>query len=179
MTALPMIAVACATQGCGACGVVRRVRLKPAALGLVEAPRLLCTGCGLEPQTVQGWPAMSTDEATEEATEGTDMPKITVHGGPSNAAESVTAAETPPAEPAVEPAVAAPAPLDQNSGETGDQADDQAGSEAPPFDPAAHTVVQVNEYIAAAVARGDDTEAARVIEAERVGKARRGILADE
>jgi len=160
MTALPMIAVACATQGCGAAGVVRRVRLKPASLGLVEVPRLRCTGCGCDARTIQGWPAMSIDEATEEATEGTDMPKITVHGGPSNAAESVTAAETPPVEP--------PAPLDQ------------VGGDAPPapFDPNTHTVTEVQEYLQAAAGQGDTDEVGRVLEAERAGKARKTLLAE-
>jgi hypothetical protein len=73
---LPTITVTCATTGCLAEGVARRVMLRPAAVGLVEVPRLLCVACGTEPKVLRPWPQ-----------EGEDMAKITVHGGPSNAAE--------------------------------------------------------------------------------------------
>ncbi|SED50179.1 hypothetical protein SAMN04490240_4052 [Rhodococcus pyridinivorans] len=50
------------------------------------------------------------------------------------------------------------------------------GAENPPesdmFDPAAHTVTEVNDYLNNA----DPAEQARVLEAERAGKARKGIL---
>ncbi|MGX6513245.1 hypothetical protein [Rhodococcus sp. SJ-2] len=43
------------------------------------------------------------------------------------------------------------------------------------YDPSAHTVDEVNTYLATA----DPAERARVLEAERNGKARKGILGDE
>jgi len=43
------------------------------------------------------------------------------------------------------------------------------------FDPSAHTVVEVNDYLATA----DPAEVVRVLEAERAGKARKGILGED
>ena len=44
-----------------------------------------------------------------------------------------------------------------------------------PFDPSRHTIEQVNAYLEGV----DDTERARVLEAERNGRARKGILGGE
>jgi hypothetical protein len=72
---LPAVEVACTGPNCPAAGAgPRRVHLRPAAPGFVEMPVLLCTLCGRQARVVRPWPM-------EE-----DMPKITVHGGPSNAA---------------------------------------------------------------------------------------------
>lgn len=89
------------------------------------------------------------------------MPKITVHGGPSNAAEPQTAgpAETPP--PPADPVAGHVAPSDSRS----------------LFDPGAHTVAEVQEYLQAASEQGDTGEVGRVLEAERAGKARKSLLA--
>lgn len=172
MTSLPIIAVACGTHGCRAFGAVRRVRLKHVAMGLVEAPRLLCIGCGLEPQTVQSWPTA--------VMEGPDMPKITVHGGPSNAGEPQTA-EPQTAGPAETPSPPAEPVAGQALGPAGHEAGGEAGDEAPsvarpPFDPNAHTVAEVQEYLQAASEQGDTDEVDRVLEAERAGKARKSLL---
>lgn len=43
------------------------------------------------------------------------------------------------------------------------------------YDPSAHTVDEVNAYLATA----DDAEVVRVLEAERAGKARKGILGED
>lgn len=43
---------------------------------------------------------------------------------------------------------------------------------ADPFDPSEHTVLEVEEYLEGV----DDQERARVIEVERIGRARKGIL---
>lgn len=53
-----------------------------------------------------------------------------------------------------------------------------AGAEtlAPPYDPAEHTVEQVNDHLATLA--DDDPERQRILDAERDGKARAGILDD-
>lgn len=84
----PMLRVACTTGGCPAHGVVRRVRLRMVALGVVEAPPLLCAACRTAVKVV------STEQ------EGQDMPKITRRGGASNAADQPEP-DQPPADPAV------------------------------------------------------------------------------
>jgi hypothetical protein len=75
------IEVRCLFEGCRADGQVRRVAVKLAALGVVELPRLVCTYCGCEVARVGGW---RSDDAPGEQED--DMPKITVHGGATNAA---------------------------------------------------------------------------------------------
>lgn len=71
----PLVLTACTTSGCRYEGASRRVQLRLVALGVVEIPRLGCLGCGAELRT--NWLSVQEDP----------MPKITRHGGPSNAAE--------------------------------------------------------------------------------------------
>lgn len=80
MAGLPMIRVTCAGDGCRYEGQKRDVPLQPAGIGLVAVPDLRCAGCGTVPETVSVWP--STPEQ-----ENDDMPKITVHGGATIAAD--------------------------------------------------------------------------------------------
>lgn len=77
-TVLPSVTVVCGNTGCLYAGRERRVHLRTAAPGVVEVPRLACTGCGWDMPTVTPWPSPTDPED--------DMAKITVHGGPSNAA---------------------------------------------------------------------------------------------
>jgi hypothetical protein len=56
-----------------------------------------------------------------------------------------------------------------------DQADERPAPDGKPYDPAAHSVPQVRAYLA----RADDAERTRVLDAERAGKARRGVLGDD
>jgi hypothetical protein len=73
---LPFLDVTCPLLGCRAEGNVRRVYLRAAAPGVVEMPhRLLCTCCGAAMKALASW----IDKET-------DVPKVTVHGGPTNAA---------------------------------------------------------------------------------------------
>ena len=88
---LPSVTVACGNEACRYVGRERRVHLRTAAPGVVEVPRLACAGCGLDMPTVTPWPPVT--ESEDEA-----MPKITVHGGASNAAaepEPETGEEVP------------------------------------------------------------------------------------
>lgn len=117
------------------------------------------------------------------------MAKITVHGGASDAAAEAGAVQ-PAAAPEVEqPAIAepeAPEPAadtpdggsddqDDTDADTGDTDDDQTGDDQGDlFDPSLHTVADVLAYLDSV----DDTERARVIDAERAGKARKTITGD-
>ena len=83
---LPSVTVACGNTVCRYAGRERRVHLRTAAPGVLELPRLVCAGCGLDMPTVAPWPPVTESEDEH-------MPKITVHGGASNAAEDVTDAE--------------------------------------------------------------------------------------
>jgi len=76
---LPSLTVECANGACPHAGKRRRVHLRTAAPGVLEMPRLVCAGCGYDMPTVAPWPPVNESED--------DMPKITVHGGASNAAE--------------------------------------------------------------------------------------------
>lgn len=76
---LPSVTVACGNQACQYEGRQRRVHLRTAAPGVVEMPRLACAGCGHEMPTVTPWPPVTESEDN-------NMPKITVHGGATNAA---------------------------------------------------------------------------------------------
>lgn len=64
------ITVACTGNGCAVAGVRVQVWPRLAAPGVVERPPLHCAGCGAE---------MTEISESEE----TDMPKVTVHTGPS------------------------------------------------------------------------------------------------
>jgi hypothetical protein len=70
------VSVSCTTDGCRAVGQSKRVPLRRVAMGVVELPTYVCEPCG-HPLAVR-WPGELRKE--------TDMPKITVHGGASNAA---------------------------------------------------------------------------------------------
>jgi hypothetical protein len=76
---LPTVTLACGNEVCRYAGRERRVYLRTAAPGVLELPPFVCAGCGLIMPTVAPWPPVT--ELEEE-----DMAKITVHGGPSNAA---------------------------------------------------------------------------------------------
>ncbi|MER5559701.1 hypothetical protein ABT071_13955 [Streptomyces sp. NPDC002506] len=65
--AVPSVTVACRTDYCPARGVERRVVLRVAAPGVLERPALLCASCRAHLYTID---------------EDTNMPKISVHGGP-------------------------------------------------------------------------------------------------
>ncbi|GGU13238.1 hypothetical protein [Streptomyces violascens] len=65
--AVPSVTVVCRTEYCPARGVERRLMLRAAAPGVLERPAPLCASCLLP---------------MPELTEDHDMPKITVHGGP-------------------------------------------------------------------------------------------------
>lgn len=182
MVAQPVIGVECRTLGCRAFGARRRIGLRPVALGFVERPNLVCISCGAMPEIVSGWPLGLAPESTQgEQEEGAEMAKITVHGGPSNAAadppdaaaasNSTTSTSTP--SPAPEPSSAgAHSPADDTPpDDTTPPAD-----AAPAWDPAGYTVPVVLEHLAAAAGRGDQAEVDRVLAAERAGKQRTGVL---
>lgn len=78
-TVLPSVTVACGNSGCRYEGRERRVYLRTVAPGVLELPRLVCAGCWLDMPTVTPWPPLTE-------TENEPMAKITVHGGPTNAA---------------------------------------------------------------------------------------------
>ncbi|MFF0138544.1 hypothetical protein ACFYRN_19140 [Streptomyces sp. NPDC005227] len=73
---LPSVTVTCANTGCRYESRERRVHLRTAAQGVLELPRLVCAGCGYDMPTVTPWPPVTDPEEEQ-------MPKITVHGGPS------------------------------------------------------------------------------------------------
>ncbi|MGW8326478.1 hypothetical protein ACWGLE_01080 [Streptomyces sp. NPDC055897] len=64
---VPSVTVVCRTDYCPARGVERRIMLRVATPGVLERPALVCAACRLE---------------LLKLTEDNDMPKITVHGGP-------------------------------------------------------------------------------------------------
>lgn len=72
---LPSVTVACGNNVCLYEGRERRVYLRTAAPGVLELPRLVCAGCGLDIPTVTPWPLVEEDS----------MAKIRVHGGVSDA----------------------------------------------------------------------------------------------
>jgi hypothetical protein len=76
---LPSVTVACANDVCRYAGRQRRVHLRTAAPGVLEMPPLFCASCGFAMPTVAPWPPINEPEDN-------GMAKITVHGGPSNAA---------------------------------------------------------------------------------------------
>lgn len=83
---LPAVVVECTLADCPEAGRRREVRLKPAGVGVVEAPPLMCARCGSAMWTVKPWsPPLEAE-----------MAKITRHGGPTNAREPKP---IPPAEP--------------------------------------------------------------------------------
>jgi hypothetical protein len=96
-----IVRVICDTAGCRARGVARDVQLPPAGVDVVFRPAILCAVC-------------------ERLVREIPMPKITVHGGPSNAA----------AEPEPEPSET-PAAADQVA-EPEPPAADTSEAEAPP-----------------------------------------------
>lgn len=69
------VTVHCPAEPCEVYGKQRRIVLRRAVMGVVELPTLLCEVCGS--QVAVRWPGEVRKEQ--------DMPKITVHGGPSNA----------------------------------------------------------------------------------------------
>lgn len=81
---LASLTVAClpADSGCRHGGVVRRVMLPQIVPGVIDMPDLRCAGCGA---------AMTRIEEGAQ-----DMPKITVHGGATNAADQSTEEESSP-----------------------------------------------------------------------------------
>lgn len=119
--------VECTTADCPAGGRVRRVPVRLVALDVLDMPNLRCARCDCamarkaEPVAVMrcescttlyavGAPACPHCGSTAAHEEGT-MPKITAHGGPSNAADPALATPAAPEvepelEPAAEPEVA-------------------------------------------------------------------------
>lgn len=73
------VTVHCTAEYCEAYGKQRRVVLRRAVMGVVELPTLLCEVCGSH--AAVRWPGEPRKEE--------DMPKITVHGGPTNAAAPI------------------------------------------------------------------------------------------
>lgn len=71
---LPSVTVACGNNVCLYEGRERRVYLRTAAPGVLELPRPVCAGCGLDMPTVTPWPPVEEDS----------MAKIRVHGGVSD-----------------------------------------------------------------------------------------------
>lgn len=71
---LPFLDIACGTDTCRAFAVVRRVYLRQPLPGVIEMPLLVCACCGMAMGALDG-------SMTEET-----MPKITRHGGATNAA---------------------------------------------------------------------------------------------
>lgn len=82
--AIPSVTVACQNDRCANLSVERRVMLRAAAPGVLERPALHCAGCGNEMWTV-----------TQPETKEDDMPKVTVHGGPSHEAAEAAGEEGP------------------------------------------------------------------------------------
>ncbi|MGP3917678.1 hypothetical protein [Nonomuraea sp. 10N515B] len=118
---LPVLDVACPRKGCRAEGTVRRVHLRVAALGVVEMPHLLlCACCGAAMPALRSW----IDEET-------DMPKITRHGGPTNAAAEREHQAAAPSEGIEVPAdgTLSPEITGDGTGEALPPADDSTGKE--------------------------------------------------
>lgn len=98
---LPFLVVACTVDGstCPAYGVARRVHLRAVVPGVIEWPSLICAHCGAALLVLRSWLDNPTENESDDEESG--MPRITVHGGPSNAADL-------PPEPPAEPAAAEP-----------------------------------------------------------------------
>ena len=81
---LASLTVACLPEdsGCRYGGVTRRVMLPQIVPGVIDMPDLRCASCGA---------AMARIEEGAQ-----DMPKITAHGGPTNAADQSTEEESSP-----------------------------------------------------------------------------------
>ncbi|GAA4924519.1 DNA-directed RNA polymerase subunit RPC12/RpoP [Nonomuraea thailandensis] len=95
---LPFLDVTCPTAGCRAEDVVRRIHQPMIVPGVVERPTYVCVSCGAVMLPVAGWPGLAGMEE--------NMPKITRHGGPTNAAadrEEESAGRPPANDPAIEP----------------------------------------------------------------------------
>jgi hypothetical protein len=76
---LASLTVACLPgDGCRYAGVKRRVMLPQIVPGVIDMPHLHCAGCGNELFRIE---------------EGADVPKITVHGGATNAATDAEGGE--------------------------------------------------------------------------------------
>lgn len=75
--------VECGNEECAAHGIRRRVLLNVIAPGVLAWPALLCATCGLHVTYIP-------DEPQQEEV---DMPKVTVHTGPSNEAAELLAAD--------------------------------------------------------------------------------------
>ena len=103
--AVPAVQVACRAAGCRACGQVRRVRLAAVDQYFVQAPVLLCAACGSPAEIVMPWP-LEREEP---------MPKITKHGGASNALADPPAPAEP--EPSKEEVASSPGSSSQTSPE--------------------------------------------------------------
>ncbi|MEV0526044.1 hypothetical protein AB0I66_21645 [Streptomyces sp. NPDC050439] len=117
---LPSVTVACGNTACTYEGRERRVHLRTAAPGVLERPRLVCTGCGLDMPTVTPWPP--APEPEEET-----MPKISTQGGPSIADTEVAVVSEHRVE--LDPATAGPAPEEQASEETAESSTEEQASE--------------------------------------------------
>lgn len=123
---LPFLDVVCPTSGCRAEGVVRRIHMPMIVPGVVEQPTYVCMPCSGVMLPVLGWPSPVG------GMEGTDMPKITRHGGPSNATERKHPGTGTPTEPVEMPADG-----------TGHEPTGDGSGEAPP--PAAEAEEQVKK----------------------------------
>jgi cell division septation protein DedD len=105
---LPQMKVVCRTEGCRAAGKTQTVRLPSVGVNLVQVPAISCVLCGYFVDTVESWPPVSWPPEARQ--EGDEMPKITRHGGPSNAGTpegGVTHTDQPPPDGTGEPAAAA------------------------------------------------------------------------
>lgn len=120
---LPFVVVACTVEpsACRGYGIARRVHLRGVGPGVVEWPSLICAHCGSALEVLRSW----LDKPTEnESDEESGMPRITVHGGPSNAAVDLQP------EPAAEPA-----PVD-DAGESGELVVEPSDDGQTPLPPA-------------------------------------------
>jgi hypothetical protein len=72
--AAPSTAVRCPGEDCEAYGVVRNVPVQLVAPGIEARPQMHCTACGRHVEVVH-----------DEETGDDDMPKVTLHGGASDA----------------------------------------------------------------------------------------------
>lgn len=116
----PMVTVECTTahDGCRFAGGPRRVRLSLLAPGVVELPTLLCAGCGST--LLITWPDPT-------AKEDDTMPKITVHGGSTDAAADTEA-------PAADDATSAAPDTDTEGGEPSSPGNSSSTSTEKPSD---------------------------------------------
>lgn len=138
---LPFLDVACGTETCRSRTVVRRVYLRMAAPGVVEMPALACLACGAAMGALNGSPTGAED----------DMPKITRHGGASNAASSV-----PPAAEGTERGL-----TDEGSDEALPPADGTAETEQQTKKPRRRTKTRVPDEASAALEVTAEAEVTR------------------